>query len=185
VAEGDRERWDARHRDAGLPVPAPVAFLQSLDAALPRRGRALDLASGRGRVALALARRGLDVLACDVSPVGLALAVEAARLERLTLRTEVRDLEVEGPPAGPWDLVTCFHYLDRPLLRGLGAILAEGGHLVVEIATVRNLERHAHPSRRFLLEPDELHTLVEGVTVLRYEEGWSEGHHRARLWARA
>jgi hypothetical protein len=67
----------------------------------------------------------------------------------------------------------------------LRARLAPGGWLCCEIATVRNLERHARPSRRFLLEAGELRALCEPLESVFYDEDWHDGRHVARSVARA
>jgi SAM-dependent methyltransferase len=185
VARGDRERWDARYREAGAPGP-PSAFLRSLDAELPRRGRALDVAGGSGRNALWLAYRGLDVTLVDVSPVALDKARAAAA--GLGLATVALDLEADPLPAGPFDLIVCIDYLQRSLFAAFAAALAPDGVLVFSQATRRNLERHPHPSARFLLDEGELPRLVADLTILRCEEGWfadgaAEPRHEARLVA--
>ncbi len=184
VAGGDRERWNARYQEQEAPS-APSPFLLGLDALLPRRGRALDLAGGAGRHALWLARRGLDVTLADVSDVALARASERARAEGLPLRTVALDLDAAPPPAGPWDLLVVTYFLHRPLLASLPALLAPGGLLVVAHATRTNLERHPRPGPDHVLEDGELPGLVRGLELLRSEEGWLEsGRHEARLVAR-
>jgi hypothetical protein len=35
-----------------------------------------------------------------------------------------------------------------------------------------NVERHEKPPARFLLEDGELPTLVTGLAIVHYEEGW-------------
>jgi len=187
MSDQERERWDARYRE-GAGATEPSAFLRSLDALLPQSGCALDLAGGRGRHAVFLARRGLDVTVADVSEVGLELARQAAEREGLALRTLAVDLEEQPVPPGPWDVVVCFHYLHRPLFEQFRGCLAPGGLLVFCHPTRRNLERHAKPSAAHLLDEGELPRLVRGLDleVLRYEEGWiDEGRHAARLVARA
>ncbi|WP_242344290.1 class I SAM-dependent methyltransferase [Anaeromyxobacter terrae] len=184
MAEGDRERWDARYRDEDA-VPDPSPFLDALDALLPRRGRALDVAGGSGRNALWLARRGLDVTLADVSEVALERAAREARARGLAIETLRIDLEASPLPAGPWDLVLCTYFLHRPLLAAVAAELATGGLLVVAHATRTNLERHPRPGPAHLLDDGELPTLVRGLEIVRYEEGWLEsGRHEARLVAR-
>ena len=96
----DRERWNARYRDEDA-IADPSPFLSALDALLPRRGRALDVAGGSGRNALWLARRGLDVTLADVSDVALERAVREARLRGLALETLQVDLEAAPLPRGP------------------------------------------------------------------------------------
>jgi tellurite methyltransferase len=185
VSEADRERWDRKYREgAGGSVPSP--FLLSVADLLPTRGRALDLAGGRGRHARWLAQRGLDVTLADVSAVGLALAREEAQKADVPIATLAIDLEREPPPEGPWDVVLIFHYLNRPLLARIPELLAPGGLFVFCQATVRNLERHPKPPRGYLLEEGELHGLVTGLEIIRYEEGWlEEGRNEARVVARA
>ncbi len=184
MARGDRERWDARYAEGGALAPEAVAWLDILAGALPRSGRALDVAAGRGRVALRLAQRGLSTTAVDVSPRGLALAEAAAHAAGLPLETFALDLESEPLPDGPFDVITCFNYLQWELMDAMAERLAPSGHLVVEHPTLTNLERNARPSRRFLVEPGRLREAARGLEVARYEEGWFEGRHVARLWAR-
>lgn len=183
MAEADRDRWNARWRGEDDRPPAP--WLLALDALLPRRGRALDVAGGLGRHALWLARRGLAVTLADVSDAALARAAGAARAEGLSLVTVRTDLEVEPLPAGPFDLVLCTYFLHRPLFAAFPGILAPGGLLVAAHATRTNLTRHPRPGPRHVLEDGELPGLVQGLEIVRAEEGWLEaGRHEARVVAR-
>lgn len=209
MSASDREKWDARYRAAGQPLdstdanpPAyeqdqPSSVLVALDAWLPRRGRALDVAGGAGRHALWLARRGLDVTLCDISPVALELAQRRARAAGLSLRTWQCDLELacqpECPrdldgailPTGPWDLILSVLYLQRPLFPVLIRQLAAEGTLVVIQPTRTNLDRRAKPPAEYLLEDGELPRLAEGLEILHHEEGWlADGRHDAVLVAR-
>jgi hypothetical protein len=93
------------------------------------------------------------------------------------------DLEVAPLPPGPFALIVTIDFLSRPLFAAFPAALAPGGMLVVSQPTRRNLERHAHPSARFLLEEGELGALVGGLELVRYEEGWFEDRHQARALA--
>jgi SAM-dependent methyltransferase len=186
LAGSDRERWDRRWSEGSHSDDAPPAWLDeaSESVELPRSGRALDVASGAGRVALWLARRGLETLALDVSPVALGRLGARAEAEGLSVETRALDLERDPLPAGPWDLIACFHYLQRELFPELRARLAQGGLLVVEIGTVRNLQRHDRPSRRFLLEAGELRDLLDPLEIAWYREGWVEDRALARALAR-
>lgn len=184
MAEADRERWDRAWRDGGHDPGAAPDWLDAFDAELPRAGRALDVAAGAGRVALFWAARGLDALAVDVSPEGLKRARAAAAARGLALQTLALDLEREPLPAGPFAAISVFHYLQRDLFPALVARLAPGGVLVCEIATTRNLERHAKPSARFLLEPGELGRLCAPLALVHASEAWRDDRHLARAVAR-
>ncbi|EYF07292.1 class I SAM-dependent methyltransferase [Chondromyces apiculatus] len=186
--DDDRIRWNARWRERGQghPEPDPPSSLVTARAdLLPTRGRALDIAGGAGRHALWLARRGLDVTLVDISEVALDLAQRAAGQAGLPLHTLQRDLEREPLPEGPWDLILCFHYLQRSLFPRIPALLAPGGVFLIVHQTHGNLLRHERPSARFLLADGELPTLVGlALREVHYEEGWlAEGRHEAVLLA--
>lgn len=183
MADSDRDKWDARYRAGDYPQGDP-AWLKHFDEELPRAGAALDVASGPGKLAIWMARRGLDVLAIDISPVGLALAREAAADEGVKIATRAIDLEREALPAGHYAMIACFHYRQRSLFPVLIANLAPGGVIVAELATTKNLERHEKPSKKWLCAPNELLRDSRELEVLYYREAWVNDRHLARLVAR-
>jgi 2-polyprenyl-3-methyl-5-hydroxy-6-metoxy-1,4-benzoquinol methylase len=181
----DRERWEVRYRAGDHSPREPSRLLTDLDLLLPRQGRALDVAGGAGRHAVWLAQRGLSVTLCDISPTALALAHSAATAAGVSIDTIELDLEHDPLPRGPWDLILSFHYLDRRLFDEAAERLTAAGVLVFVQPTTRNLERHARPGARFLLDEGELLTLAGNLNVVRYREGWlDEGRHEALLVAR-
>jgi SAM-dependent methyltransferase len=184
MSDAERLRWEARYREEGIRLMAPSSLVTALDDLLPRHGRALDLAGGTGRHALWLARRGLDVTLADIAKTATILAAEQAQAAGLPLHTAVVDADTDLLPDGPWDLILTFHYLNRSLFPVLPGLLSLGGLLVVVQPTRTNLERHPHPSFAYLLADGELPSLVKGLTIRRYDEGWSaEGRHEALIVA--
>jgi tellurite methyltransferase len=184
MAESDRTKWDRRFARASEIDLAPPDWLQEVDAALPRQGYALDIAAGAGRLAIWLAGRGLDVLAVDISPAGLELARQAAVAKGLQIETLSADLEAASLPEGPFDVITCFNYRQRDLFPFIRERLKVGGFLLAEVATVANLERHAHPSLKYLAEPGELRQDCAPLEIVYYREGWSDDRASARVLAR-
>jgi SAM-dependent methyltransferase len=185
----DRERWNARWRERAGELEDESAFLAAAAAHLPTRGRALDLAGGAGRNAIWLARRGLDVTLVDVSDVALDKA--EARAKRLGVAGKLRllrlDLAEPLPFAPLFDLVVVVHYLDRHRRDTFVDLLVDGGVLAAANPTVTNLEKHARPSERFLVERGELAhwSLGLGMELLATTEDWSsEGIHEASVIAR-
>lgn len=178
MADADREKWNARYgEEAAMQEPSP--FLAQLADVLPRTGRALDVAGGSGRNARWLARHGLSVTIADISDVGLARAASDG------FATVVVDFDRDPLPEGPWDVILVNHFLHRPLFAQVSSRLEPHGLLAVAHPTVTNLERNAHPGRKFLLEPGELRTLAQGLAIVSFDEGWREnGWHEARLVAR-
>ena len=185
----DAEHWDDRYTNSAPPVrlrpPELISNPPGFAAAQWRGLRALDVACGWGDAGLFLAGAGADVTLLDVSAVALQTVTERADADHLSVSTIQSDLTCEPLPDGPWDVVTCAHYLDRKLLPRLGAALTPDGRLLVAIATTTNLERHQRPSARFLLEPNELPTLVPDLVVKHHSEAWrTNGVHEAWLIAR-
>jgi release factor glutamine methyltransferase len=123
--------------------------------------RVLDVGTGSGAVALAIADEhpGAVVTGIDASPEALALAAENAARTGFAVRLECRDL-FAGLPAGPWSLVVSnppyVDAVDLPALepevreweprqalvadgaveavaRGAAEVLEPGGAVVVEV----------------------------------------------------
>src|ERR1039458_10615835 len=76
MSEPRRGDWDDRHR--GQPPGEAEPFLAAMLARIPR-GVALDVAAGRGRNALALARAGMQVLAGGFSAESMRVLAGVAR----------------------------------------------------------------------------------------------------------
>jgi tellurite methyltransferase len=169
---------------------SPTEFLEQVAAELPT-GRALDVACGSGRDAVWLADRGWRVTAVDALPDALELGRDLERryLKRRAVEWCAADLEAPTAiealaAAGPFDLVSVFRYLNRPLLARAVGLLAPGGSLVCETFTTLHRERHGRPAREGLvLRPGELPALFSGWHIRHSVEGWHGDAHTARLWA--
>jgi len=164
----------------------PSSWLGQHAGLLPREGRALDVASGRGRHALWLAERGLTTLAVDRDPEAIRALNEAARERHLPLRAEVRDLEGGETSfhGSTFDVIVVVHYLHRPLFPALIDALAPGGLLVYETFTRAQAARGKPTNPDFLLKPRELLELVEPLAVLASREGDFDGRMVASVVAR-
>ncbi|ORW91036.1 SAM-dependent methyltransferase [Mycobacterium sp. IEC1808] len=174
MAEDDRGRWDERYAGAGSPQLSevgPPRFVARHAELFPTSGRALDLACGQGRGAVWLGRRGLDVWACDVSPVAIEQARELARLAGVAdrCRFDVFDLD-DGLPAGPAvDVVLCHNFRDRRLDEAIIERLAPGGLLAIAALS----EVGAAPGP-FRATPGELLAAFAGLELVDAGEG--DGH---------
>lgn len=176
MSSEDRTRWDEAHRRADDAVDRPSAFFTEHVGLLPI-GRALDVACGRGRHARALAERGHEVVAADVSAT--ALASPALAHERiLRVRT---DLDAPAFRRAAFDAIVVVSFLDRALFDAIAGWLRPGGILLYEtfLAAQATIGHPRNP--RFLLEPNELLERVRGdYDVLRHREGaTSSGAERA------
>ena len=167
----NRTDWNARWREKIEHPFAPDPWLLKILPLLPR-GRALDLASGRGRNALFLAEQGFTVLAVDVSEEALAqLGREAARRN---LPVEVRRLDLEAEPQLPpaaFDLVLEFFYLHRSLLPSLRESVRPGGMAVLRTFSSAGTFPGGPTNPEFVLRPGELLEMFAGWEILLHEEG--------------
>lgn len=183
-----RSSWNERHATREIPV-RPAAFVVEREHLLPAGGRALDVAGGSGRHAVWLARRGFEVTLVDISDVALAQAEAAAAAVSVPIVTVQADLSTEPLPPGRFEVIVVVDYLDRDVWSVLPSLLAPGGLLLASQPTVRNLERHARPSVRWLLEEGEIDALVHvavdadpDLRLVEATEGWTrQGRHEAHL----
>ncbi|MCW0212849.1 MAG: class I SAM-dependent methyltransferase [Pseudonocardia sp.] len=171
----DRERWDARHAAVGAAVPMPPDALRGREDLLPAGGRAVDVACGRGSVAVWLAQRGFAVDAVDVSGAGLSSARALAASVRVDVRFVEADLDEGLPPGGPYDVVVCQRFRDPALYPALAAAVAPGGLLVVTVLS--EVDDEPGP---FRAAPRELLTAFAQLDVLAHGEGDGAAHLLAR-----
>jgi release factor glutamine methyltransferase len=178
-----------RYRDLRLVVP-PSVFAPRSDAGMlldavraqasRRRGRALDLCSGSGVLAVSLARDGADVWAVDTSPLA-ALAVSLnARLNGVRVRVARGDLwrplagrrfdlVVCNPPYVPtppgarrrpgsqaWEAGADGRLVLDPLCDGAAAHLEPGGELFLCQSSFAGAERTLERLRAGGLDADEV-----------------------------
>ena len=186
MSDDDRARWDTRHAAARVPSPVPPGVLMGapeLADAFPTAGRALDVACGRGAIAVWLARRGLVVDAVDVSPVGLdaGAGLAAACGVAARVRWIAHDLDEGLPPdcAGPYDVVVCQLFRDPACYPGLAAVLAPGGLLAVTVLSQVDAGPGSYRAR-----PGELRNAFPGLHVLLHRESDGEASLLARVPAR-
>jgi 2-polyprenyl-3-methyl-5-hydroxy-6-metoxy-1,4-benzoquinol methylase len=164
----------------------PASWLTDNADLLPRGGRVLDVACGRGRHALWLATIGFDVHAIDRSPDAVAEVIAQANRLSLTLNADVVDLETETPPSlgsQEYDLVIGFNYLHRPLMPALREAVKPGGRIFYETFTTRQAERGHPRNPAFLLRDGELAELMAPFTILRSREGDIDGRFIASIIA--
>jgi SAM-dependent methyltransferase len=174
MSDTDRRRWDARHAAAEDVVPLPPDVLRGREDLVPTVGRALDVACGRGAVALWLARCGLIVDAVDVSPVGLAAG--ARRAADLPVRWIRHDLDAGLPGPGPYDVVVVQRFRSPTLYPALAAALAPGGLLVVTVLS--EVDEGPGPWRA---TAGELQAAFGSLDVLVHREANGEASLVARL----
>jgi tellurite methyltransferase len=186
MSEAGQADWDERHR--GKPAGAPEPFLAEMLAQIPR-GVALDVAAGRGRNSIALARVGLRVVALDFSTEAMQSLAATARAERLAIWPVVANLDNFHLKDESLGAIVNINFLDRALFPKFDRALRPGGILIADTFLV-DQAAIGHPrDPRFLLARGELRALAGGLEIEEYREGlvtYPNGEHayRASIAAR-
>ncbi len=170
--------WEALYKNEGvehLPWYSP-SLDPDLEAALTRHGirsgRVLDQGTGPGTQAIALAKRGFDVTATDVSLAAIAYASRKAEAERVQ-PAFVQDDILATRLTGPFDVVFdrgCFHILSadqRPAyVQAMQRLLGAAGWLFLK--TFSHLQPGDIGPYRF--SPDQIRALFSEATGFEVRE---------------
>jgi 2-polyprenyl-3-methyl-5-hydroxy-6-metoxy-1,4-benzoquinol methylase len=179
VAREDARRWDERHAAVSDVGPLAPGALQGREKWLPAGGSALDVACGRGAVAVWLALRGFRVDAVDIAGAGLAGGAALAATAGVTGRVRWlrHDLDAGLPAScpGPYDVVVCQRFRDPALYPQLAGRLAAGGLLVVTV-----LSEVGDEPGRFRAPAGELQAAFGALDVLAHTERDGEASLVAR-----
>ena len=136
------DKWNQRYRSGNDTIPEPALVLKSNDHLLPAQGDALDLACGLGGNALYMAKKGLTVSAWDFSSAAIDTLGHSALTDNLNICAEVRDITLDPPCAGSFDVIVVSYYLDRSITNFLINALKPGGLLILGAGEVFSWE---HP----------------------------------------
>ncbi len=154
---------------------APSAFVDTWISTLATRTlvprKALDVAMGRGRHALILARHGFITFGVDIRFDAVREARRAAAAEGLELHGWCADLTHAPLPHSAFDLVIVTRYLQRDLFPSLKASVRPEGYVIYETFTTLQRERRFGPtSPTHLLRPHELRDAFSDWDIRFYEE---------------
>ena len=174
-----------REFGAGV-LRGPAPWLIDNADLLPRGGKVLDVACGRGRHALLMASAGFDVRAIDRNSESIDFLRKTAERLNLHVDAAVVDLETDPPadlPASSYDAILVFNYLHRPLMPALRDAVAPAGRIFYETFTTRQSERGHPRNPDFLLRDGELVEAMAPLTIARSREGEFDGRFVASVVA--
>jgi tellurite methyltransferase len=168
MSDAGHAEWDERHR--GKPGGEAEPFLLAMLARIPR-GVALDVAAGRGRNSLALARVGMTVVAVDFSAEAMRLLAATARDARVAIWPVVANLDTFHLKDESFDAIVNINFLDRALFPKFERALRPGGLLIADTFLI-DQAAIGHPrDPRFLLGHGELSAIAGSLEVEEYREG--------------
>lgn len=170
----DTERWNARYAAEGESwlERQPRQLLQDYANLLPSYGIALDAAAGVANNGAFLARRGLLVIALDISENALRLVKQRALANSLPLYPAIYDLTSPWLPQNHFDVIVNFHFLERATFPVYRQALKPGGLLLFETFLQTGEET---PTPDYYLEPGELHHTFRDFEILHWKESMIKG----------
>ena len=153
------------------PSPFVVEWIGRLADMLPSRRRALDVAMGRGRHAIPLARAGYATFGVDIKYDGVRDAAAMAESQGLRVRGWCADLTEHPLPHDRFELVVVTRYLQRDLFPAIQDAVIPGGIVLYETFTVAQRALGFGPtSPDHLLERGELRRRFDTFEVIFQEE---------------
>ena len=153
------------------PSPFIIEWIARVARGRATAARALDVAMGRGRHSLLLARAGFLTFGVDIELDAVRGAMAAARAGGAAIHGWCADLTQHPLPDSRFDLVIVTRYLQRDLFPSLRGACVPGGVVLYETFTTAQRALGTGPkSPDHLLEPGELHQRFDGFEELFYEE---------------
>jgi len=151
--------------------PFIVEWVERLAPSTTGSRRALDVAMGRGRHAVVLARSGFRTFGVDIELDAVRDAVASAKAAGVAIHAWCADLTRHPLPQARFDVVVVARYLQRDLFRAVQAAVVPGGVVLYETFTTAQRALGTGPtSPDHLLEPGELAGRFNTFDVLFYDE---------------
>ena len=167
----DTNRWDARYiskKSDSLPCSDQL-LLDHIELFRPSHWVA-DLACGRGRHTLVLAKHNCKVIAIDCSQEAIRQCYQHAIKMRLEIYPVVADLEYFRLPQHSVDAIICFNYLNRSLANNIQQSLKPGGVLVMKTFNKNFLLNNPKFNPDYVLLPQELASMFNRLEVIYLDD---------------
>ena len=180
MSEADRIKWDLKFSKKEFVLGVGDSALNDFFRLKPIEP-VLDFACGDGRNSLAMARKGIDVLAWDCSQVGLERLEHFSSLEQLKVNTLMLDFD-HLPYSEPLEFgsVWISHFLpSETQLRWLFDKLPQGG--LLGLLTFNQDQTDFNP--RFCLKQDQFVETLGSKHLVKYQSRIEENsHHDFYVW---
>ena len=166
----DKEKWNQKYQAAEYALSkVPCDWLAENTDLLSGKGNALDIACGDGHNSVYAASLGYEVLGIDISEAGIEKALALAKEKKVSIKTQVTDLDDFEFTQNGYDLVLCFNFLDRRLFPGICATLKPGGLVFYETFNLDHL-KYTSFKKEWVLKYNELLDQFKNFRILRYRE---------------
>ncbi len=169
-----KKKWNQIYSSGDLLNSPPANVLTQFSFLLPKKGYALDIASGLGTNSIFLAQHGLHVEAWDISEQAqqkLQQKLETnAEFSQLSLNSIVRDVQANPPAQCSFDVICVCYFLERSISRHIIQALKPNGLLFYETFIHEKVTDSGPSTPEFRLGENELLSLFSELHILQYQE---------------
>lgn len=178
----DREKWEARYKDGSGKGQQPDSLLAS-NTDLLDGGLALDLACGKGRHSIFLAKRGYAVVAIDISLEATKTLHAKARDRSLAVFPIVADLDNFPLPSERFDLVAVFYFYEKSLIPSISDCLNPGGLLFYSTFNERHTSIKPGFNPDYLVPVGALAREFKDLRIIHSDDESGEAQNVSRIIA--
>jgi len=175
--ENTKAWWDERYEraDGFLYSKTPSSFVFDYIDLIPSAGKVLEVASGEGRNAVALALKGFQVTAIDFSAVAQARAQKLAADSGASVTWKNSDLDFFLPELLSFDAIVCVDFkVPITLLKNLSRGLKSSGHLFMEAPLLESMKTNKSLEAFECYKPNEILTSLNPQTMSFQVQFYSE-----------
>ncbi len=175
MSDATREKWDRIYSERSAEYGHPVRVVEENLHLLPASGKGLELACGLANNSFAIAARGIEMEAWDISAVAAARVNQRATETGAQVTACARDVVINPPAAGEYDVVVVSHFLDRTIIPAIINTLKPGGLLFYQTFTQTRVAESGPKTNDWRLADGELLTLFAALRPLVYREEGQTG----------
>ncbi|MBL1141753.1 MAG: methyltransferase domain-containing protein [Proteobacteria bacterium] len=165
-----KDKWNLRYNACLDNFPEAVEVISQNQHLLPDQGTALDLACGRGAIALCLAENGLETTAWDISSSALEQLSLQASERNLSIHTVTKDISEQPPEKNTFDVIVVSRFLDRNLMVHIKNSIRPGGLIFYQTYTKDKVNESGPKNPDFLLNENELLKTFSDWRIIVYRE---------------
>ena len=156
MSRSNKEKWEQRYKKPNDSKPHVARVLIENAHLLPIKGKALDLACGRGDNAFFLAQQGLTVAAWDISENAVNAIKVRSHLEGIEVAARALDIMQSPPSVNSMNVIVVSRFLERDLFKYLKAAIRPGGLIFYQTFTAEKLDDIGPSNPDYLLKENEL-----------------------------
>lgn len=167
--------WDKVYAEKNIEEVTSADVLKKNVHLLTGSGEALDYACGLGGNAILLESIGYQVSAWDKSSVAVFKLNAYAKNNDLNIDAECIDLEAQQPDSkDKFDIIVVSYFLHRATINRLYSLLKDGGLLLYQTFSGRQINGCGPSRDEFRLRRGELLELFSSMELLYYREDTDE-----------